>query len=89
MRAGSIPEKQAPYPRIKGGFGGNYRYKIIIINDLNFGISWFSWCIERPVETTHALSMPGVMEHLLWAAFPKKIISRKDARPQRERRYFS
>jgi hypothetical protein len=45
--------------------------------------------IKTPVETTHALSLPGVIAHHYWAAFPKKIISRKDARPQRERRYFS
>ena len=25
-----------------------------------------------PVETTHALSLPGVMAHLLWATFRKK-----------------
>jgi hypothetical protein len=39
--------------------------------------------MKAHVETTHALSLPGVMGHLYWAAFPKKIISRKDAKPQR------
>jgi hypothetical protein len=28
--------------------------------------------IKTPVETTHALSLPGVMDHLLWAAFLEK-----------------
>ena len=28
--------------------------------------------IKTPVETTHALSLPGVMAHLLWAVFLEK-----------------
>jgi hypothetical protein len=32
------------------------------------------------VETTHALSLPGVIAGLLWAAFPKKIILSKAAK---------
>ena len=44
--------------------------------------------IKTPVETTHALSLPGVMAHLLWAAFPKKIISRKGAEAQRGGQHF-
>ena len=36
-------------------------------------------CIKRYVETTHALSLPGVMAHFI-AVFLKKIISRKAAK---------
>jgi hypothetical protein len=57
---------------VKRVFGGFYKRKIIIINDLKIYISWFSRPIKRSVETTHALSLPGVMAHLHWAAFLMK-----------------
>ena len=39
-------------------------------------------CIKTPVETTHALSLPGVMALLLWAAFLEEILSREAAKPR-------
>ena len=50
MRTGSIPKKQGLYPRVKGVFGGYYKHKIFIINDLKIYISWFSRPIKRTVE---------------------------------------
>ena len=42
------------------------------------------FCIKAPVETTYGLSLPGVLAHLLWAAFLEKIISREAAKPRRK-----
>ena len=88
VRAGSRPEKQGMYHRVKGFFGGFYKDKPIIIKDLNFDISWFARCIRRSVETMHALSPPEVMTYFYWAAFLEKIISRQVAKPQRGKKMF-
>jgi hypothetical protein len=46
------------------------------------------FCMKALVETTHALSLPGVMARLYWAVFLEKIISREDAKPQRGVRHL-
>lgn len=75
VRAGSRPEKQAVYHRVKGVFGGFYKHKIIIIKDLNFYIWWFR---------------PGLWMFFVGCVPGKKIILRKDLQISKRRiRQFS